>query len=168
MRVESSSVEDTIELGARIARVLLPGDVLVLCGDLGAGKTHFAKGVAQGLGVTDEVTSPTFNILRQHRGKPGYDDPAGGFDGMQETPTLAHWDLYRLDDPDQLEDVDFFGILESSAISLVEWGDKFEEELSDDYLRVNIAINGEQLRQISIDGVGDRGERIECALREEA
>ncbi len=168
MNVESSDVESTIGLGRNMAHLLLPGDVLVLCGDLGAGKTHFSKGVAAGLGVTDEITSPTFNILRQHHGKAGYDDPSGAFGGTQDAPVLAHWDLYRLDDPDQLEDVDFFGILESGTISLVEWGDKFVEELPDEYLRLDFAIDAQGVRHICIDGVGDRGERLERALREEA
>ncbi len=168
MRIESQNVDSTIELGQKIAHKLLCGDVLILCGDLGAGKTHLSKGIAKGLGVQDEITSPTFNILRLYDGAAGYDDVYGNFGGNSEAPQLAHWDLYRLEDPDQLEDVDFFGILESGAISLVEWGDKFEDELPDEYLKVSIALGENDVRKIDIDGVGDRGKRLEEALREEA
>lgn len=167
MKVHSGSVEETIGLGRRLAHILRPDDVVVLCGDLGAGKTHFAKGVAAGLGVETEVTSPTFNILRQHTGKAGYDDQSGAFAGSEPAPTLAHWDLYRLDSSDQLDDVDYFGILESGTISLVEWGDKFEDALPDEYLRVDITIADADSRDIELAGLGSRGEQILQTLREE-
>ncbi|MGI6215988.1 MAG: tRNA (adenosine(37)-N6)-threonylcarbamoyltransferase complex ATPase subunit type 1 TsaE [Coriobacteriales bacterium] len=160
MKIESDSVEQTIGYGKSIAHLLRPDDMLVLCGDLGAGKTHFTKGVAKGLGVFDEITSPTFNILRTHDGTPGYDDPTGNFNGKEDMPTLAHWDLYRLDEPSQLNDVDFFGIVESGVISLVEWGDKFPDELPDDYVEVDITLDADGKRVLELSALGDRGNEL--------
>lgn len=165
MRARSEDVGQTLLLGQALAHALRTDDVVVLCGDLGAGKTHLVKGVAAGLGVGTEVTSPTFNILRQHEGRAGYDDPSGGFAGVEPAPTLAHWDLYRLESSDQLEDVDYFGILESGVISLVEWGDKFEDALPDEYLRVDMTIVDAGSRDIVVSGYGDRGARLAQALR---
>ena len=150
----TESVEETIALGERLAGLLEPGDVLVLVGDLGAGKTHLAKGIARGLGVTDEVTSPTFNILRLHDGS-----TAGG-----EPVQLAHWDLYRLEEPEQLDDVDFFGIVESGCISLVEWGDKFPNDMPDDYLLVDISIAGGGTRCLALTPHGPRAEQVVAAI----
>jgi tRNA threonylcarbamoyladenosine biosynthesis protein TsaE len=83
----TEGVEDTIALGHAFAQHLREGDILVLTGDLGAGKTQLTKGIAAGLGVVDDVTSPTFNILMAYEGR--------------ELP-LYHFDLYRLEDADQL------------------------------------------------------------------
>ena len=86
-RFVTHTTEETIALGARLGALLQAGDVLVLTGDLGAGKTQLTKGMATGMGITDDVTSPTFNILMVYEGS---------------SMPLYHFDLYRLDDPDQL------------------------------------------------------------------
>lgn len=147
MQILSNSVEQTIELGRRAAQLLHEDDMLVLCGDLGAGKTHFTKGVAEGLGVQSQVTSPTFNILRIYEGQEGM-------------PTLAHWDLYRLESEEQLDDVDFFGICESGVVALVEWGDKFPQALPDSYVRIDIALGDDDARVFTVTGVGQRGQEL--------
>ncbi|MCL2757331.1 MAG: tRNA (adenosine(37)-N6)-threonylcarbamoyltransferase complex ATPase subunit type 1 TsaE [Coriobacteriia bacterium] len=120
------SAEETIAFGAALGRVTKPGDVLVLTGDLGAGKTQFAKGIAQGLGIAEAVTSPTFNIMLVYEANNGQ--------------RLNHLDLYRLDDPAQLDDIDYFGCLESDAVSLVEWGDKFPTALPLEYLEASFEL----------------------------
>ena len=135
-----------MELGERLALSLRADDVVVLGGGLGAGKTQFAKGVAKGLGVDDEVTSPTFNILVQHVG--------------DELP-LLHFDLYRLNDEDDLEDVDFFGLLESGGASLVEWGSKFPQAMPDERLDVDIAVAEDGSRDVTVTGQGERGCELE-------
>ncbi len=159
--IGSDSVETTIACGKAIASLLQADDVIVLCGDLGAGKTHFSKGVAVGLGIDDEVTSPTFNILRMH-------DTAA--DGSALDAPLAHWDIYRLDSPDQLDDVDYFGILESGCISLIEWGDKFPEALPEDHVRLDITLaddsGSENARLLRFEGHGKRGEELVASIRE--
>ena len=126
-------------------------DCVVLSGDLGAGKTQFAKGFAAGLGVDDEITSPTFNILFEYVG--------------DELP-LLHFDLYRLDEEDELTDIDFFGLLESGAVCLVEWGDKFPAAMPDERIDVQITVADDETRAIAITGHGTRGAQLEAALGE--
>ncbi len=147
--IGSNSVEQTIELGRKMSKVLKDDDVVVLCGDLGAGKTHFTKGVAKGFGIDSEITSPTFNILRMYE-----------VCGNPNVTQLAHWDVYRLEEEDQLDDVDYFGIVESGCVSLVEWGDKFPGALPDEYVRVDISLVDADSRIVEFTGFGDRGQQI--------
>ena len=91
------------------------------------------------------MTSPTFNILRLYDGS--YEDESGERQPLQ----LAHWDLYRLEDEEQLEDVDFFGILESGCASLVEWADKFPGILPEDATIVTIDVIDETTREITVE-----------------
>ena len=157
--IGSRGVEQTISFGKMVAPLLAAGDVIVLCGDLGAGKTHFSKGVAEGMGISDEITSPTFNILRMH-------DTAA--DGSALEVPLAHWDIYRLDDPDQLEDVDYYGVIESSCVSLVEWGDKFPEALPEEHVKLGITLDmtsGDDARILRFEGVGPRGCELVDGIR---
>lgn len=146
-----NSLDDTIRLGEAIARLMEMNDCVVLSGDLGAGKTQFAKGFAAGLGVDDEITSPTFNILFEYVG--------------DELP-LLHFDLYRLDEEDELTDIDFFGLLESGAVCLVEWGDKFPAAMPDERVDVQITVADDETRAIAITGHGARGAQLEAALGE--
>lgn len=110
----STSAGETQALGERLGTLLEPGDVLVLTGDLGAGKTQLTKGIARSMGVADEVTSPTFALEAVHEGA--------------EMP-LYHFDLYRLDDPDQLEDTGLFDVLGADGVCSIEWGEQFADEI---------------------------------------
>lgn len=110
----SGSVEETIAFGERLGHLLRAGDVLVLTGDLGAGKTQLTKGIARGMGVSDDVTSPTFTIEMVYQGA--------------EMP-LYHFDLYRLDDPDQLDDTGLFDVLGADGVCVIEWGEQFSQEI---------------------------------------
>ncbi len=148
--IKSNNVEETISAGVRVAKLLQASDVIVLSGDLGAGKTHFSKGIASGLNIQDDITSPTFNILRLYDGQ--------SYDG--QAVQLAHWDLYRLNDEDELEDVDFFGIVESGCISLIEWGDKFIDIMPDDRLEISITIQDNLSRKLEFSGFGFRGHKL--------
>lgn len=141
-----STVEDTMRLGRALAKHAQPDDCIVLNGDLGAGKTQFAKGFAEGLGVDDDVTSPTFNILFEYVG--------------DELPML-HFDLYRLEQESELADIDFYGLLESGGVSLIEWGDKFEAALPEDRLDVVIHVMQDGTREVSACGLGSRGRELE-------
>lgn len=147
----SESVEETMQLGQALADLLQEDDCVVLNGDLGAGKTQFAKGFAEGLGVDDEITSPTFNILIEYVG--------------DELP-LLHFDLYRLDEEEDLEDIDFFGLLESGGVCLIEWGDKFASALPEERVDLRISTEGDGSRWISLEGHGIRGEELETLIQE--
>jgi len=110
----SQSVEETLEFGRRIASGLKAGDVLALAGDLGAGKTHLCKGIAEGLEADpDRVNSPTFVLLQQYAGR----------------LPIFHFDTYRLGDVSEFEDLGGLEILEQGGVSLVEWPRKIQELL---------------------------------------
>lgn len=113
----------TKQLAATLAEHLRPDDVIVLIGDLGAGKTQFVQGIADGLGVKAQVTSPTFNIQIDYQGG--------------RLP-LHHFDLYRLEQEEELEDIGFYDTIESGGASFLEWGDKFVEALPYSYLEIEI------------------------------
>lgn len=118
-------VADTEALGAELAAELGPGDLVILDGPLGAGKTAMTRGIAAGLGVSGRVSSPTFIIARQHA--PG---PGGG-------PGLVHVDAYRLDGLDDLDALDLDTDLDDSVV-VVEWGEGVVERLVDEYLMVRM------------------------------
>lgn len=142
-QLRSESLAKTLELGSALGILLQPSDVVLLSGDLGAGKTHFTKGIVKGMGIENEVTSPTFNILVQ------YEDSEG-------TLALNHFDLYRLEAEEELDDIDYFGHLEEDAVQVVEWGDKFAGALPEDYLNIDFVVIDEQERILRIDAHGPR------------
>lgn len=139
--MRTSSVAATQACGEALAPSVAPGDVLVLSGDLGAGKTQLTKGLAVGLGVAEPVTSPTFNILLVHDGR----------------LPLYHLDLYRLETAQDLEDLDYWGTLEADGVSVVEWGDRFAEAMPPEGLIVRIQITADDERRLEVESLGDRG-----------
>lgn len=150
MIFETDAPETTLALGAMLAEHTLPADVVLLSGDLGAGKTQLVKGIAIGLGVKEPVTSPTFNILLVHEGR----------------IPLHHLDLYRLDVPAQLEDIDYSATLEGDGLSVVEWGDRFPEAAPLDGLLVTIRITGDSQRRVEVESLGPRGDELVSAWAE--
>ena len=141
---------DTMRCGRALAPLLDPGDVILLSGDLGAGKTQLTKGVAEGLSVAEPVTSPTFNILLVHQGR----------------IPLYHFDLYRLERAEELEDLDYYATLESDGVSIVEWGDKFAEAAPAQGLSVSIVIEGDEERRIELTPIGAARRRAgRCVAR---
>ena len=143
--VHTGSAAETIELGTQIGALLCAGDVVLLTGDLGAGKTQLAQGVGRALGVQENVISPTFNILLVHEGA---------------DLKLNHWDLYRFEDPDDLIDVDYFAQVESDAVTLVEWGDKFEDTYLVADLEMRFVRLGDQERRIDLTSLSTRGKEL--------
>ncbi|HWC34688.1 MAG TPA: tRNA (adenosine(37)-N6)-threonylcarbamoyltransferase complex ATPase subunit type 1 TsaE [Mycobacteriales bacterium] len=140
MPVVAASSEAMRALGERVAAVLRAGDLVMLCGPLGAGKTTLAQGIGRGLGV-EGVVSPTFVIARVHRGG---------------AVPLVHVDAYRLGSVAEVDDLDLDASLEES-VTLVEWGEGLVEGLSGDRLEIRIErhVDGEE-RTVEIAGVGDR------------
>ena len=141
----TTSSEATKQLAATMAPYLHPDDVIVLIGDLGAGKTQFTQGLAEGLGVRDAVTSPTFNIMVEYRGG--------------KLP-LYHFDLYRLEDSSELDDIGYFETLESGGVSLVEWGDKFPDAMPYAYLEISIRIEDDGARTVFAHSYGERARQL--------
>jgi tRNA threonylcarbamoyladenosine biosynthesis protein TsaE len=121
-----ASADDMLALGRRLATVLRPGDLVVLSGALGAGKTTLVQGIGAGLGVRGPVTSPTFVIARVHPSLTG-------------GPALVHADAYRLASPAEVDDLDLDASLETS-VTVVEWGGGLVEGLAADRLEVSIAL----------------------------
>ncbi len=133
---------DTRRLAARLARRLRAGDLLVLTGGLGAGKTTFTQGLGEALGVAGPVTSPTFVIARVHRSL------VGG-------PDLVHVDAYRLGGAAELDDLDLDTAVEDS-VTVVEWGEGLAERLSEDRLELELGVAADGARLVTVRGVGPR------------
>jgi len=138
----STSEADTHELGRILGALAEPGDVIALSGGLGAGKTALTQGIARGLGVVDHVPSPTFNLLLVHPG----------------THPLYHFDLYRLEQPEQLDDIDFWETIESDGVSVIEWADRFPASMPDERLDGVLEVTGEGERTITLVPHGRRYE----------
>lgn len=139
-RAHLRTVDDTRAWGARLGVLLQAGDLLVLTGGLGAGKTSLTQGIAQGLDVRGPITSPTFVIARVHPSL------SGG-------PALVHVDAYRLSGLDELDDLDLDTSLEGS-VTVVEWGEGLAEQLSENYLEV--CLSGLDTRTVELVGHGPR------------
>lgn len=137
MTVISSSEQETRELGKRMAGKVTPGTVISLRGSLGAGKTVFAKGFAEGLGITEAIVSPTFTLVQEYDGR----------------LKLYHLDLYRLSGEDEFESMGGEDFLYSDGVALIEWSEKIEDMLPDDTIFINITINEDLTRSIEIRGM---------------
>ena len=159
LRYESAGAADTEHLGELVAPTLADGDILVLTGGLGVGKTHFTKGVSRGLGDEHPVTSPTFALMAVHDGG--------------RIP-LFHFDLYRLEYAYELEDTGIFDVLGYEGACLLEWGEQFQDELCDEYLSVVISrdTDDENKRTVVLKPYGARAEelarQIDKAVKDDA
>lgn len=141
--ITTSGPAQTRRAGELLGGLTLPDDVIALSGGLGAGKTVLVQGIARGLGVTGRVPSPTFNILLVHRAP----------------VPLFHLDLYRLEDPAELVDIDFYETLESGGVTAIEWADRFPGELPPDRLDVEIESDMDR-RVIRAQGTGPRSRTL--------
>jgi tRNA threonylcarbamoyladenosine biosynthesis protein TsaE len=138
-RVVTRSTDETLALAGSVGELLRPGDVVSLAGDLGTGKTVFARGVARALGVTDPIVSPTFTIVREYEGR----------------VPVVHVDVYRIDTFQELHDLGFEEIVRDDAVTLVEWGDVIDGMLPGDRLDVRLAAGADDdERVIEIEGHG--------------
>ena len=130
------SDEETVELGRKLARELIPPQLVLLMGDLGSGKTTLSKGLISGLGATraDDVLSPTFSLIHEYPGR----------------PKVYHIDLYRLDRVPELETLGLDDLFDGDAIVLIEWGEKFAGELPGERLEVRIDYLDDTRREIQV------------------
>ena len=154
LHLSASSLADTTAIAALLADLSHSGDLIVLAGEMGAGKTAFAKGFGAALGVTEPITSPTFTLVHS------YD--AGRI-------TLHHADIYRLSTINEVADLALAELLEYDGIVLLEWGDVVAQSLGDHLLvQLEASLDDEQVRAITVSGVGRswavRWERLEAAV----
>lgn len=132
---------DTQAAGVDFASVLRSGDIVLLSGPLGAGKTTFVKGVARGLGVRGLVTSPTFTMVREH-----------DCDNDRGIATLHHCDVYRVRSLDEVVDLALGELVEESGVALVEWGDLAASVFGREVLEVTFVVGDDEARTLSVGG----------------
>lgn len=148
MEFEVNSISETTNIGEALGKLLNAGDIICLTGDLGTGKTHITKGIAKGLNITDNITSPTFNIVNE------YDS------GRLK---LNHFDVYRVSDPDEIYAIGFDDYIFSDAVSIIEWANYIEEILPNDFLHIYIQKDlskGENYRRITLTPYGEKYQYI--------
>lgn len=127
--IETNSPDETFALGKQMGEQAKPGDVITLDGDLGVGKTVFAQGVAKGLGITEPVNSPTFTILQVYE---------------EGRLPLYHFDVYRIADPEEMEEIGYADYIYGDGLSLIEWAELVPEILPSSYCAVLIEKDPEK------------------------
>jgi len=149
---DSASVAETIDLGRRLGAAARPGDAVALVGELGSGKTHLAKGMAEGLGAARarEVTSPTFVLCHEF--------PDGRI-------PFYHLDAYRLRGSADLSAIGAEEMLEGDGLAALEWADRAPETLPDDCMRVRLEVTGPESRRLTLTAGGPRSARLLAATR---
>ena len=150
LRVTSHSVADTQRLATVVSQVVEPGDLIVLAGELGAGKTAFTKGLAAAIGIVETVTSPTFVLVQEYEGP----------------LPLAHVDVYRIEHPAELPDLGLDDLLDGGRLVVVEWGDTVGAALPTDRLEVHLRFGAtEDQRDVDIVVQGPRWRARKDRLR---
>jgi tRNA threonylcarbamoyladenosine biosynthesis protein TsaE len=117
-----NSVEKTEKIGNQIGKLVNKGDIICLMGNLGTGKTHLTKGIAKGLDIQDHITSPTFNIVNEYEGR----------------IKLFHFDVYRVNDPDEIAAIGFDEYIFGDGVSIIEWANYIEELIPEESLKITI------------------------------
>ena len=139
--IYSQNEEELISIGQKLGRLLDSGDIIVLSGDLGAGKTTLTKGIAKGLDISQMIKSPTYTIVREYEGR----------------LPLYHLDVYRIgDDPDSIDLDDF---LFGDGVTVIEWGELLGDSLPSDYLKLTILRKSDG-RELVFDAKGHRAEKL--------
>lgn len=133
--VRTNSADETMALGQSLGAKLQPGDVVALFGDLGAGKTTLTKGIAKGMGLPDDVHSPTFTLIHEHLG---------------ELP-LFHVDLYRLGSEAEVEGIGIEEYIYGLGVTIVEWADRMKSMLPDERLDIDIRRTGDETREFTFE-----------------
>ncbi len=145
--IRTVSAEETVELGAKLGKLLKKGDIVCLNGDLGAGKTAFTSGIAKALGICGYITSPTFTIVNEYEG----------------TIPFYHFDVYRIADPEEMFEIGFEEYLEDRGAVVIEWAELIESILPDQYISVDIRKEpgNSDARVIGVEFKGKRYEGYE-------
>ena len=140
----TESVEETVKIGEMLGKLLRPGDVIAMDGDLGAGKTHFTCGIAKALNIDDYITSPTFTIVNEYRG--------GKY-------PLFHFDVYRLSDSNELYDIGYDEYINGDGVCIIEWANLIDDILPDEYLYIELKYKY-MSREMTLNPVGEKYEKI--------
>jgi len=146
----------TQRLGMRLGELLRGAELILLDGQLGTGKTTFTQGLAQGLHITEVVSSPTFTLLKEYSGQPS---PQGEGESVEERhigPALYHFDLYRLDDPEEILDLGFEDYFYGSGVCVVEWAEKADLLWPTEHLRIRMKMMSETKRGLLFIATGTR------------
>ena len=140
MKIETFSAEETYKIGEQMGREAKAGDVICLIGDLGVGKTVFTQGIAQGLGITEPVNSPTFTIVQVYE---------------EGRLPLYHFDVYRIGDVEEMDEIGYEDYFYGEGVCLIEWAELIQEILPDNIISVTIEKDlekGFDYRKITIEG----------------
>ncbi len=157
LNIISHSSAQTQRLGMRLGDLLRGGELLLLEGQLGMGKTTFTQGLAQGMGITETVSSPTFTLLKEYPGQPRSTWLEDQADAGIAGPALYHFDLYRLDDPEEIFDLGFEDYFYNrSGVCVVEWADKAEGLWAPEKLCIRMKILSETKRGLLFTATGTR------------
>lgn len=131
----TESAEETEKLGIEIGKSAKSGDVIALCGDLGTGKTALTRGIAEGMGITEDITSPTFSLMEIHEGD----------------RILYHFDLYRIEDDREFDNLCFEEYWENDGVSVIEWAERAHGRLPDKRIEINIEYINDTDRRITVE-----------------
>jgi tRNA threonylcarbamoyladenosine biosynthesis protein TsaE len=136
------SADETMALGRIIGKNIQPGTILALTGDLGSGKTVFVQGLGAGLNVPEDyyITSPTYTLINEYPGR----------------IKLLHIDLYRIDSPGEMEDTGLDDVFGNNVVAAIEWADRLEDDLPENYIKIQFEINRAESRKIKFSAYGQR------------
>ncbi|GCE27985.1 tRNA (adenosine(37)-N6)-threonylcarbamoyltransferase complex ATPase subunit type 1 TsaE [Dictyobacter alpinus] len=156
LEVVSQRASQTQRLGMALGALLQAGDLILLDGQLGAGKTTFTQGLAKGMNVTDVVNSPTFTLLKEYMGSSTVSQAQDQKNAAGAKLALYHFDLYRLDDPDEIIDLGFEDYFYGSGVCVVEWAGKADELWPVDRLYIHLSSVDETKRRLLFVATGAR------------
>jgi tRNA threonylcarbamoyladenosine biosynthesis protein TsaE len=154
--VISHSSAQTQRLGMRLGELMRGGELLLLEGQLGTGKTTFTQGLARGMGINDVISSPTFTLLKEYAGQPVAAASSKPLQRQQRGPTLYHFDLYRLDDPEEILDLGFEEYFFSDGTCVVEWAERADLFWPTEHLRIRLKMLSETKRGLLFTATGTR------------
>ena len=150
----SHSAAQTQRLGMRLGELLAGGELILLNGQLGTGKTTFTLGLAQGMGISANINSPTFTLLKEYAGQ--LETPSGNGKTPRRGPALYHFDLYRLDNPEEIFELGFEEYFTGSGVCVVEWAEKADLYWPADHLDIRLKMLSDTKRGLLFSAVGAR------------
>lgn len=143
----SHSPDQTRRFGIRLGKLLRPGDVICLSGDMGAGKTVFSAGIGEGWGSKNRVTSPTYTLVHEHKRE-------------QDNTTLYHLDCYRMQNENEVDTIGFDEIMDSNGVVLIEWAERIESALPENYLWIELLPVEDLRRNFVLEAHGDHYQKL--------